>query len=341
MEKTNVNELADRLVSYMLQDHTGDWGMDINQWDWTPGVGLISMQRYFEVRQMNIDDLIEWVNRNKIKSQSVRVINSMAPYAIFPALYVKTGDCWYLETGRQICEWIIHEAPRTREGAFEHTVTEEAKFPEQVWADTIYMAGLLLARMGRLTQNKSYGQESLRQLLIHLRLLQDERTGVLFHGWDCGSGHHMSAARWTRANAWIVLATPLIVEELRDLLPIPSEIMERYIRMLEGLLSFQAEDGLWPTVMDRPDFYHEVSGSAGIAAGFKRSAKLGWVGNGFSNAADRTLQALFGQIGSKGEVLNVSSGTPVMPTIEDYNRIPIRPTLYGQGLALMLICEYL
>lgn len=76
----------------------------------------------------------------------------------------------------------------------------------------------------------------------------------------------------------------------------------------------------------RPDFYHEVSGSAGIAAGFKRSAKLGWVDDAFDDAADRTLRALLGHIGCKGEVLNVSSGTPVMPTVEDYNRIPVRPT---------------
>jgi unsaturated rhamnogalacturonyl hydrolase len=53
---------------------------------------------------------------------------------------------------------MLTEAPRTREGAFEHNVTENASFPELVWADTIFMAVLFLARLARLTGEAAYAR---------------------------------------------------------------------------------------------------------------------------------------------------------------------------------------
>ena len=37
----------------------------------------------------------------------------------------------------------------------------------------------------------------------------------------------------------------------------------------------------------------------------------------------------------------VSGGTPIMPTIDAYGKLTRYPTLYGQGLTLMMLCEYL
>jgi len=46
-------------------------------------------------------------------------------------------------------------------------------------------------------------------------------------------------------------------------------------------------------------------------------------------------------IDANGTVTSVSGGTPIMNTIEEYNRLSRYPTLYGQGLTLMLLAEYL
>ena len=333
---------AERIVAYMLRDHRGNWAMDIDEWDWVPGVGVIALEHYYRTvgDARGFDVLAAWVERNRHKAERAKVVNAMAPYAIFPSLYARTGVRYFLEEGDRIASWIVRDAPRTREGALEHTVTEPAAFPEQVWADTVFMAVLFLARMGRAADNREYGEEALRQLLLHLRLLQDERTGVLFHGWDCGAGNHVSAARWTRANAWVTLATPMILDEAQGWIAVNGEIEERYAALLRGLKSYQADDGLWPTVMDRPAFYPEASGSAGIAAGFAMAAKRGWADASYAAAAARTLEAIRGRIGDEGEVRNVSTGTPVMPTVEHYDVIPQCPTLYGQGLALLLLAEH-
>jgi unsaturated rhamnogalacturonyl hydrolase len=242
-----------------------------------------------------------------------------------------------LETARKIGDWMLNEALRTREGAFEHTVTENASFPEQVWADTLFMAVLFLARLAKLTGESAYAKEAESQLLLHLRLLQDSETGVLFHGWNCAAGNHMSSARWTRANTWVVLACPWICGELASLIEIPTEIVQRYRQLAAGLRNYQGADGLWPTVLDRPDFYPETSGSAGIAAGWLAGMRIGWLDDTYRNPVNQALKGVLAQISPDGTVNGVSGGTPVMPNIEAYNAIPCYPTLYGQGLTLILL----
>jgi unsaturated rhamnogalacturonyl hydrolase len=346
--KPNINVdtvklAAENVYKYMLQDHTGNWGMDIQHWDWVPGVGVISMLEYYERsgREDVINHLIKWARINIDKSEQVMVINSMAPFAIFPALYKYTKDSAILDIAARIGNWMMREAPQTRERAFEHTVTENTSFPEQVWADTIFMAVLFLARLSRLTGETTYGEEAVRQLDLHLELLQDETTGVLFHGWSSIAQNHMSSALWTRANAWIAVGVPMILQELDGFVPIPKELVERYRTMMRGLIRFQQENGLWATVMDQPGYYPETSGSAGIACGILMAVRLGLLEETHLNIAQRSLLAVLSCIAENGEVKGVSGGTPVMPTIEAYNKIPCYPTLYGQGLVLMLLSQYL
>lgn len=338
-----VRHAAESVYKQMLEDHSGNWGMDLGNWDWVPGVGAISILEYYEQdgRDAIIHQLVQWARDNLHKSEQVKVINSMAPFAIFPALYRRTGDSVFLEIAVRIGQWMLHEAPRTREGAFEHTVTENASFPEQVWADTVFMAVLFLARLARETGGMAYAEEAVRQLELHLCLLQDEKTGVLFHGWNCLAGNHMSAARWTRANAWIAVGAPMILKELDGIIAVPPAIIDRYTRLMRSLLSFQQDNGLWSTVMDQPDFYPETSGSAGIACGLLKAVRLGLLDESVLAPARKALQAVLEQIADNGAVLGVSGGTPVMPSIQAYNEIPCYPTLYGQGLVLILLAEVL
>jgi unsaturated rhamnogalacturonyl hydrolase len=339
----NLKAIAGKVWGHMKKDHSGNWGMDIDKWDWVPGVGVIALLEYgektdeAEVRSY----LLEWVNRNRDQAAPEPVINAVAPYAIFPVLYKRTGEEWLKEEAARVAKWIVEKAPRTREQAFEHTVTENANFPEQVWADTVFMAVLFLARTATLIGDKAHAEEAQRQVLLHLRLLEDAETGVLFHGWNCAARDHMSAARWTRANAWIAVGVPMIVKEIEQLVPIEEELRERYRRLMDGLVGFQQPDGLWSTVLDRPDYYREISGSAGIACGLWLAAESGLLPDEekYAAAARKALHAILSHIDDRGEVGGVSSGTPVMESIEAYNAIPIHPTLYGQGLTLMLLSE--
>ncbi|MFD0717461.1 glycoside hydrolase family 105 protein [Paenibacillus sp. GCM10027626] len=342
-------QAADQVWQQMKTDHSGNWGMDIHQWDWVPGVGVIAMLEYgmqlqqAEGRTDVLDYLQQWVKQNEGKAAAARVINGIAPYAIFPGLNRVSGEEAYRKKAIMIAEWLMKEAPRTREQAFEHTVTENVEFAEQVWADTIFMAVLHLARTAALTGNVEFAEEAQRQVLIHLRLLEDKDSGVLYHGWNCSTKDHMSAARWTRANAWIAAGVPLIAQEISGLVAVEAELRERYVRLMDGLVRYQQADGLWSTVMDQPEFYREISGSAGIAYGLLKAMEGGLLKRDerYEAAAQRALQAILPYIDENGLVGGVSGGTPVMESIAAYNNIPLYPTLYGQGLVLMLLLQQL
>ncbi|WP_197081203.1 glycoside hydrolase family 88 protein [Gordoniibacillus kamchatkensis] len=354
MRKEDLNRAARNVYSFMMHskpaewgDHAWtDWAMNIDKWDWNPGVGIIAAAQYGKAagdRQV-VRDIEAWVRKNKGQSDTVKVINSMAPYAVFPWLYEETGETFYAEKIGEIADWMIEQAPRTREGALEHTVTEKATFREQIWADTVFMAVLFLARAARIRADRRLAEEALRQVLLHLRALQDDQTGLLYHGWNCETGSWMSAARWNRANAWNAAGVPMILEEAGAVCGdsgMIGEIRERYHRLAEALAQRQNSSGLWPTVLDRPGFYEETSGSAGIAYGLYLAVRQGLAPASLQHCADRTVVALLPKIRADGAVSGVSGGTPVLESVEAYNEVPVFPTLYGQGLALLLLTEAL
>ena len=111
---------AGQIVSRMWNGLPDDWGMDIERWDWNPGVGLIAILEYYECSQKPevLNDVIKWTERNRDQSDKHRVINSMAPFTIYPRLYELTGDPYYLNKAIQIADWMLTEAPKTREGGF-------------------------------------------------------------------------------------------------------------------------------------------------------------------------------------------------------------------------------
>ncbi|OMF98070.1 glycoside hydrolase family 88 protein [Paenibacillus sp. FSL R7-0337] len=339
-----LEQKLERIWEYMRSErHQGNWAMDIDHWDWVPGVGVISLLEYGTAtdKQEVTDYLLHWVNRNKLKAEGVRVINSLAPYALFPELYRLSGDPWLLSQAQEVAAWMLETAPRTREGALEHTVTEAVEFPEQVWADTVYMAVLFLARLAGQTGDRELAAAAVQQTLLHLRLLQDPETGLLFHGWNSRAGSHMSAARWARANAWVALAVPEIVAGTASLTVIPQELCSRYRRLASALRQAQGASGLWHTVLDQPDYYEETSASAGIACGFLKAVKSGLLEDAYLECVEAALAGILPLILVDGEVQGVSGGTPVMPSIAAYNTIERYPALYGQGLVMQLLTEAL
>ncbi len=350
-DKSEIQSTADRVYSTMIREHSGQtalaasvdvnpasWGMEINAWDWCPGVAVIAISEYFAAsrREDVLAYLVAWVERNRHKARKFQHVNVMAPFGIFPDMYRRTGTPYFFETALEYGQWIVQNALRTSSGALQHG----AGLTEEVWADTIFMAVLFLARLARLAGDATLAREALNQLLLHLQLLQDPKTGVLFHGYDCAAKNHKSGARWTRGNAWITLATPLILAETEELEAPPAEILTRYRRLVDGLLDFQAENGLWHTVMDRPAFYQESSGTAGIACGVLKAVQRGLLPASYLPAVERAVTGLLQVITPQGEVTGVSGGTPIMHTIEEYNQLSRYPTLYGQGLTLMLLAAY-
>lgn len=343
---------TNKVYTFMVSEHPEDsrqlnevdvnsaqWGLTIDEWDWNAGVGINCISGYYSYckRPEVLAYLLNWVQRNKHMARKFQHVNAMTPFAIFPEMYRRTEDRYYLDTAIEYGTWIVQHSLRTLTGAFQHG----QGLTEEIWADTIFMVVLFLARLGRQLQDQGFALEAAKQLLLHLQFLQDPDTGVLFHGYQCQERSHKSAGRWTRGNAWITLAAPMIITEIQTIVAVPAEIRERYQRLVVGLVKYQTDNGLWHTIMDHPEFYQESSGSAGIACGILKAIRMGLIDPSYFPVVEKAVAGLLEKITPNGAVLGVSGGTPILNTIAEYNRLSCYPTMYGQGLTLMLLAEYM
>ena len=79
----------------------------------------------------------------------------------------------------------------------QHTVSANNDFPEQAWADTLFMAAFFLLRVGVKLKDEEIIEDALNQYYWHIHYLQNPETGLYYHGYnlslihifsgDCGS----------------------------------------------------------------------------------------------------------------------------------------------------------
>ena len=80
---------------------------------------------------------------------------------------------------------------------------------------------------------------------------------------------------------------------------------------------------------------------AGIAAGMLKSMHLGIIDASYLLVVEKAIGGVLDMLTPEGMVTSVSGGTPIMKTIDEYNQLTRYPTLYGQGLSLFLLGEYI
>jgi len=160
--------------------------------------------------------------------------------------------------------------------------------------------------------------DTLAQYHWHEELLQDPSTDLYFHAWAA-----LTMAEALRLINYMYPEFMEIEGSLRD--------------QLAALARLQTEAGLWRTILDDPESYEEVSATAGIGTAM--------VVFGYPLHSRNILRAYGGimaNIDNVGSVHNVSAGTAVMASREDYRRVPRKRVQgWGQGLTLAFLSALL
>ncbi len=330
-----IRKIADRMLIPQ-----SEWEMNIEHFDWVPGVGLYGLYRAYEAtgEEKYLKFLEEWTKRHLQEAYIQKTVNSTAPLLSILCLYEKKKDPILLKVCEEIAEDILRNAPRTVDGGLEHTVTEPVEgFSDQVWADTLFMVCIFLAKLSSVTGKECYSAFAKEQLQIHLRLLKGT-NGLYYHGYNGARKDHMSSIHWGRANGWILYSTAQILTYLPD----PEEkerIREQMEDFVKALKMVQEENGGFHTILDDRTSYLETSATALIGAGLWQLLSQKKIGEEYREMARLAVEYVRGTIEEDGLVQGVSTGTPVMPDREGYKGISLRPTLYGQGAAILALAE--
>lgn len=310
-------------------------------WDWPCGVAYLGIceayrvtgkKEYLNMLRSRVDEYLElglphWT------------VNTCAMGHAMLTLYEETGDERYKQVALSKLDYLRHRAPRFGDSVLQHTVSDKNDFPEQCWADTLFMAAYFMLRAGVMFDDKALVEDALNQYYWHIQYLQDEKTGLWYHGYSHVSKTHLSGFYWGRANAWAAYTMSQVGSTLPEcyLYPKYMEIAGSLSEQLAALKHLQTENGLWRTILDDEESYEEVSASAGIAAA------MAVKGNPLHlKYINKALEGILQNVSPEGRVRNVSAGTAVMRDREGYMNIPRKWTQgWGQGLALAFLAAVL
>lgn len=331
-------ELVKKVADRMIDENPISPVMSIHEFDWCDGVGMYGLARAAE--KYGFDEYVEfmkaWVEKNKSKAYEINTVNGTAAMITILDLYADEN----MDLIKHVGEYIINDADRTDNGALEHTVTDPRHtFHQQMWADTLFMSCIFLAKLGKKLGEKKYTDECIKQLLIHHRYLKDKVTGLFCHGYSCITKDNMSAINWARANAWITASTVEMLEILPGDFEGRDEILKSLNEQVEGYAKYRKENGMLTTIINDHTSYEETSATAGMAYGIARGIKDGYIDKKYEYLYKEAAEAVIAKIDENGIVTGVSSGTPVMPTANGYKNIKIEPILYGQALTVLMLCE--
>ncbi|KAL1978386.1 hypothetical protein VTN31DRAFT_1245 [Thermomyces dupontii] len=356
-----IQRLIDNLIN--IKDETGKFLLHLpdgriidtkswNGWEWTHGIGLYGIWKYYEItgESRYLQIIEDWFAARFAESGTTKNINTMAVFLTLAYVYEKTGNPTYLPWLDTWAEWAMHELPRTRYGGMQH-VTYLTDNHQQLWDDTLMMTVLPLAKIGKLLHRPEYLAEAKRQFLVHIKYLFDNRTGLFFHGWvfedgkDGSVGHNFAQARWARGNSWITMVIPEILEllELDKDDPFRQHLIDTLDAQVSALKRLQDPSGFWHTLLDHFDegSYVEASATAGFAYGILKATRQRLISAHYRDTAERAIQAVLGSIDERGELQNTSFGTGMGDSLDFYRKIPITAMPYGQAMAIMALVEYL
>lgn len=319
-------------------------GDDIDKyryWEWPQGVGLFGIWRLFEDtgETCYLDILTRYYDRQLSIGLPTYNVNTLAPFLALSFLGAHLDEERYLKPCREAAAWIVDNFPRTKDQGFQH-ITSDTLNDQELWDDTLFMTVLFLANMGKIMKVDRYINEATYQFLIHIKYLQDRKTGLFYHGWTFDGNHNFAEALWGRGNCWITMAIPEFLSMIQADEAVYNYLKSSLERQVDALLKFQRPNGMWCTLVDDMTSYEESSATCGFAYGILRGIDVGLLSPETAEAAKKALEPIIEWIDTTGVLGQVSYGTAMGRESKDfYKNIPLTPMAYGQALAILFLHE--
>jgi len=231
-------------------------------------------------------------------------------------IFMQTKDSKYLTFGQPF-------ADKQWEKTTDDGITAEARY----WIDDMYMITAVQVQAYRATGNKIYLERAAKTMAAYLDKLQ-QPNGLFFHAPD-------SQYYWGRGNGWQAAGMAELLRDLPKNHPQRARILKGYKIMMESLLKYQAEDGLWRQLIDKPESWVETSGTGMFIFGMVTGVKEGWLDKKtYGPAVRKAWLGLVKHIDANANVTDVCIGTNKGFSVQYYlDRERKTGDLHGQAAA--------
>lgn len=219
-------------------------------------------------------------------------------------IYMQTQDERYLKIGKMLADrqWEFPDA---------NGLSGETRF----WIDDMYMMTMLQMQAYRATGDEVYLDRAALEMEAYLDKLQ-RPNGLFYHG-------PKFPFFWGRGNGWVAGGMAELLMELPTDHSRYQRVMDGYLKMMQALLEFQGDDGMWHQLIDHPESYAETSSTAMFTYAMITGTKRGWLQDpAYAQAARKAWLALNTYIDEEGNVDQVCVGTGQKNDINHYLNRP-------------------
>jgi unsaturated rhamnogalacturonyl hydrolase len=229
-------------------------------------------------------------------------------------IYIEGQQPKYLDLGRKLADqqW----AQTTPDG-----LTTETRY----WIDDMYMITILQVQAYRATGERRYLDRAIQEMSAYLDKLQ-QPNGLFFHAPD-------APFYWGRGNGWVAAGLTELLRSMPKDDPQQARILSAYRRMMDSLLHYQGNNGMWRQLIDNPEAWPETSSSAMFTFAMVTGVKEGWLPRKtFAPAVRKAWLALVGYLDENADLKDVCEGTGKKNDLQYYlDRKRNTGDLHGQA----------
>jgi unsaturated rhamnogalacturonyl hydrolase len=189
------------------------------------------------------------------------------------------------------------------------TLARNRPQPNTMWLDDMFMAVPALAQMGKLTGERKYFDDAVKQVQVYTERMFNPSVGLYQHGW-VQAMDAKPQIRWARANGWAIMAKVELLDALPTDHPGRPFVLQQLRAHAKGLVGYQHGSGFWHQLIDRNDSYLETSATAIYAYSLARAINQGYLDKlSFAPATMLAWNAVATKVNAKGQVEGTCVGT--------------------------------
>lgn len=195
----------------------------------------------------------------------------------------------------------------------------------RIWIDDMFMITAVQAQAYQVTGDRKYIDRTAKEMAMYLERIQ-RPNGLFYHTPTV-------PFFWGRGNGWMAVGMTELLRILPEDNPDKLKIEEAYKLMMKTLLQYQAEDGMWRQLIDRPESWKETSGTAMFAYAMIVGVKKGWLNKvTYGAAARKAWLSLLTYLNDDDNIKDVCEGTNARNDYQYYlDRRRITGDLHGQA----------
>lgn len=267
------------------------------------------------------------------KDSTLLPVPDHVDYTVFGALpleiYLRTKEERYFSLGKMYADtqWGKPVGPRVVPASWDY-YNKGYTWQTRLWIDDMYMITMVQTRAYLATGDVKYIDRAAREMVMYLDSLQ-KPNGLFYHA--PGSPFY-----WGRGNGWMAAGMAELLRALPGNSPYGKRILKGYQAMMESLLHYQSEDGMWRQLIDDPLSWKETSCTGMFAFAMIIGVKEGWLDNmTYAGAARKAWIALTSYINENGDVTDICEGTGAGNDRQYYlDRKRLTGDLHGQAPVL-------